>query len=342
MTGKSDRPEVDDPRVLALARARQQLAYENPFNAVCPPWDGLTDQEQHLSLLEARSYLHAAQNAGLVTPVGQAPDTDRAGLREQIADALARLDAEKWGVEIPPRDHPFWQMYPAQADAVLAVLPAPADRAAVAELAQAIRLTREYVGEELLPAVEGWSWYDALRRHAPHELPDEAVPAVVSAVPGQTDGETTFATQVWPLARVLAEVRCGSQDWTWDEEWADLDRRHAETGYLDKLTEDIRANGITMPVLIGTDGRLWDGHHRLRIAVRLGIGYVPVEVPAVEQPAAGAQQPKEDPPSTTEELLATRCDACRHTLARHHQRGACTVVLCVCGTFQHPVEELPQ
>lgn len=43
---------------------------------------------------------------------------------------------------------------------------------AIAELAQAIRLTREYVGEELLPAVEGWSWYDALRRHAPHELPN--------------------------------------------------------------------------------------------------------------------------------------------------------------------------
>lgn len=45
---------------------------------------------------------------------------------------------------------------------------------AVAELAQAIRLTREYVGEELLPPIEGWSWYDALRRHAPHELPDAA------------------------------------------------------------------------------------------------------------------------------------------------------------------------
>lgn len=36
--------------------------------------------------------------------------------------------------------------------------------------------------------------------------------------------------------------------------------------------------GITMPVLIGNDGRLWDGHHRLRIAVRLGIPFVPVEV----------------------------------------------------------------
>lgn len=106
-------------------------------------------------------------------------------------------------------------------------------------------------------------------------------------VAGEQQNETPeaeaqpFTVQVWPLARVLAEVRCGSEDWSWDEEWADLDRRHAETGYLAKLEQQIRANGITMPVLIGTDGRLWDGHHRLRIAVRLGIDYVPVEVPAV-------------------------------------------------------------
>jgi hypothetical protein len=84
--------------------------------------------------------------------------------------------------------------------------------------------------------------------------------------------------EVWPLDRVLSEVRCGSRDWSWAEEWADLDRRHAQTGYLDALERRIRENGITMPVLIGSDGRLWDGHHRLRIAVRLGLAYVPVEI----------------------------------------------------------------
>lgn len=102
----------------------------------------------------------------------------------------------------------------------------------------------------------------------------------------------TFAFEVWPLARILADIRCGSHDWTWEEEWADLDTRHAETGYLDQLEQQIRANGITMPVLIGTDGRLWDGHHRLRIAVRLGINYVPVEVPIdCPQSAAGCRHP---------------------------------------------------
>lgn len=30
-------------------------------------------------------------------------------------------------------------------------------------LREAIRLTREYVGEAMLPAVEGWDWYDAIK-----------------------------------------------------------------------------------------------------------------------------------------------------------------------------------
>ncbi|WP_097933345.1 MULTISPECIES: ParB N-terminal domain-containing protein [unclassified Streptomyces] len=117
---------------------------------------------------------------------------------------------------------------------------------------------------------------DALRR-----LAGEAAAGAHRTEQAQPDD-----IQVWPLARVLAEVRCGSQDWTWDEEWADLDKRHAETGYLDRLEQEITANGITMPVLIGSDGRLWDGHHRLRIAVRLGIGYVPVEITPPAVPAA--------------------------------------------------------
>ncbi|MFD9192957.1 ParB N-terminal domain-containing protein [Streptomyces phaeochromogenes] len=122
--------------------------------------------------------------------------------------------------------------------------------------------------------------------HRPPGSQDPHVPVVE-----EQPEASPFTVQVWPLARILTEVRCGSQDWTWDEEWADLDRRHAETGYLAKLEQDIRTNGITMPVLIGTDGRLWDGHHRLRIAVRLGLGYVPVELPAVgEQPDTGTPE----------------------------------------------------
>lgn len=38
------------------------------------------------------------------------------------------------------------------------------------ELIQALRLTVEYVGCDMLPAVPGWSWYDALAKHAPDVL----------------------------------------------------------------------------------------------------------------------------------------------------------------------------
>jgi hypothetical protein len=39
---------------------------------------------------------------------------------------------------------------------------------AVEELTEALRLTREYVGD-VLPAIVGWSWYDALVKYAPEK-----------------------------------------------------------------------------------------------------------------------------------------------------------------------------
>jgi hypothetical protein len=38
--------------------------------------------------------------------------------------------------------------------------PTASMEALVAEGIEAVRLTREYVGEEVLPEIEGWSWYD--------------------------------------------------------------------------------------------------------------------------------------------------------------------------------------
>lgn len=89
MTGQPTRPEIDDPRVLALAKARQEMANENPFNAgFCPPWDGLSEQEQRLSLLDARNYLRAALNAGLVA--------DRAAAWRELADRADPANEASW------------------------------------------------------------------------------------------------------------------------------------------------------------------------------------------------------------------------------------------------------
>ena len=38
---------------------------------------------------------------------------------------------------------------------------------AIRELTEAIRFTVEYVGNDMLPAIEGWDWYDALVKYAP-------------------------------------------------------------------------------------------------------------------------------------------------------------------------------
>lgn len=42
-----------------------------------------------------------------------------------------------------------------------------ADQIAVTELCEAIRLTVEYVGTDILPPLRGWSWFDALSKHDP-------------------------------------------------------------------------------------------------------------------------------------------------------------------------------
>lgn len=238
---------------------------------------------------------------GTAAPV-VVPAADRAALRDRIAEAIADALKPRYGgpQHNTPGGLPLTataeqiRLHRAQplADAVLSVLPAPADRATVLEEAAAAVAALD-PAEAALAGQHAWSDAAALLRRMAVES------AVVDRVAAETPpAETQAELQVWPLRRILTEVRCGSKDWSWEEEWADLARRHAETGYLDRLADQISENGITMPVLVGTDGRLWDGHHRLCIAVRLGIGYVPVEVvrPVVEaQPGKDTEtpQPKE-------------------------------------------------
>lgn len=67
----------------------------------------------------------------------------------------------------------------------------PETREAVDELTEAIRLTVEYVGNDLLPPIEGWSWFDALTRYAPDVAaafklnPIHLPPSVAAAVAGR-------------------------------------------------------------------------------------------------------------------------------------------------------------
>lgn len=102
------------------------------------------------------------------------------------------------------------------------------------------------------------------------------------------------------LSWILAHYRPGSQgdDWTWeDEERALLSMPCRCTAFIDgegmsaegpacpiaghyqlTLEQHLRAQGrIDQPILLGSDGRIWDGHHRITAARRLGFDAIPVE-----------------------------------------------------------------
>jgi hypothetical protein len=72
-------------------------------------------------------------------------------------------------------------------------------------------------------------------------------------------------------------------------------------------------------------------------------------VPSAAAPPTQAANPRrlaEAPqPETQAEavaaLLASPCDACRHTLNWHRNDVGCTVALCVCSRFQPPVTVAP-
>lgn len=64
---------LTDPRVTAVAKARQQLAHDG--TGYVPAWGDLTDQEREQSLPEARNYLEAAICAGLI-PAATPPSDD--------------------------------------------------------------------------------------------------------------------------------------------------------------------------------------------------------------------------------------------------------------------------
>lgn len=84
-----------------------------------------------------------------------------------------------------------------------------------------------------------------------------------------------------PLRAVLDVFQDGDRT-GWNDEFNRLWREQPD--YMAELTEKIRKNGITLPILLGTDGRVWDGHHRLAVAQRLRYATVPVEFAGEHEP----------------------------------------------------------
>lgn len=82
-----------------------------------------------------------------------------------------------------------------------------------------------------------------------------------------------------PLAQIITFWRPGSAEWSWADEYADL----IDDDVTQRIEERINAEGIGFvdhitPVLLGSDGRVWDGHHRIVLAIKRGVPALMCEV----------------------------------------------------------------
>lgn len=96
---------------------------------------------------------------------------------------------------------------------------------------------------------------------------EEAKPAASTHICGWHFLETMT------LAQLFADYRDGDER-GWDTEFEYLEEIHAQKLY--ELAESVHAEGMREPILLGDDGRVWDGHHRLWAARNIGLKEVPV------------------------------------------------------------------
>lgn len=92
-----------------------------------------------------------------------------------------------------------------------------------------------------------------------------------------------------PVTQILAFWKPGSQgpEWTWADEYNDLIPRiaHIEHRYLTEGPDFADDE----PVLLGNDGRVWDGHHRICLAIKHGTPTLNAQI--VEEETCHCGQP---------------------------------------------------
>lgn len=87
------------------------------------------------------------------------------------------------------------------------------------------------------------------------------------------EAEALVKPEMMSLPTLLAEWEPGDGG-SWAVEFHTLRESHPD--HMEDLYFSINKYGIIEPILLGADGRVWDGHHRLAIAKELDVSYVPV------------------------------------------------------------------
>lgn len=95
------------------------------------------------------------------------------------------------------------------------------------------------------------------------------------------------ANDVMAVDDFLAQYRPASANertWTWAEEEADILAREClccgQAGhYQQQLEAHLARASVVEGICVGPDGRVWDGHHRITAARRLGIRWLTLESP---------------------------------------------------------------
>lgn len=82
-----------------------------------------------------------------------------------------------------------------------------------------------------------------------------------------------MARHMVPLQSFLDVFRDGDEH-GWPVEYARLWMDQRE--YMNRLRLSVESEGIRRAVLIGNDGRVWDGHHRVCVAISLELGKIPI------------------------------------------------------------------
>lgn len=81
-----------------------------------------------------------------------------------------------------------------------------------------------------------------------------------------------------PVSQIVAFWRPGSHDWPWADEYADLIDTDVTAAVEQRvLTEGFGFADDFAPVLLGSDGRVWDGHHRIILAIKHAEPYLMAE-----------------------------------------------------------------